>query len=70
VHAIAVPGHDCHAPAAIAEAAAALGLAAATAPDLAAALAAIAREPAPVVLVMGSLYLAGAALAANDQRPS
>jgi dihydrofolate synthase/folylpolyglutamate synthase len=60
IQAVPVPGHDHHPPEA---------LAAHPAPDVAAALRAIGPEGPPVVLIMGSLYLAGAVLAANDQPP-
>ena len=61
IQAVPVPGHDHHSPEA---------LDALPAPDVAAALRAIPPEGAPVVLIMGSLYLAGAVLEANLQLPS
>jgi dihydrofolate synthase/folylpolyglutamate synthase len=69
--AIPTPGHEHHAPADLARTAAALGIAAtATAEDAAAALRLIAGSAkAPVILIVGSLYLAGAVLAANDELP-
>jgi dihydrofolate synthase/folylpolyglutamate synthase len=74
VHAVPVPDHAHHAPAALAAVAREAGLAAMPAADVAAALALIARhadpERPPVVLIMGSLYLAGEVLAANDQLPA
>lgn len=71
LHAVPVPGHEHHAPEHLAEVARALGIPhAAVAPDIPAALAAIGRESeAPVVLVLGSLYLAGTVLAANGELP-
>ena len=71
LHAVPVPGHEHHAPAYLAEVGHALGIAnSAVAPDVAGALRAIAREGGvPVVLVLGSLYLAGAVLDANGEAP-
>lgn len=62
--AVPIPGEEkAHAPAAVARAAKGLGLAAETAPDLAAALAGIAvATPEARVVICGSLYLAGAVL--------
>lgn len=67
--AVPVPGHPHHAPSHLADLARGAGLAASEAPDLPAALAAIPHEEAPVVLILGSLYLAGTALQANDELP-
>jgi len=69
--AVPVPGHPHHAPADLADRARRAGLAAQAAPDIPTALAAIATEAdaPPVVLILGSLYLAGTALAANDELP-
>lgn len=67
--AVPVPGHPHHPPAELAELARQAGLAAATAPNLPAALSAVSREGTPVVLILGSLYLAGTALEANDELP-
>ncbi len=70
--AVPVPDHEHHAPAALAQSAAALGIpATATADGVRSALAALAaRADGPLtVLILGSLYLAGAVLAANDQLP-
>jgi dihydrofolate synthase/folylpolyglutamate synthase len=65
VHGVPVPGHDHH-PARV--------LGAIPAGSVAAALGEIARRPdaaaAPVVLIMGSLYLAGQVLLANCQPPA
>jgi len=73
VHAIPVPDHEHHPPAALAAAAREAGMSATTAAGVADALGWIARHAdrarPPVVLVMGSLYLAGAVLEANDQVP-
>jgi dihydrofolate synthase/folylpolyglutamate synthase len=74
LHAVPVPGHPHHAPADLATAARGAGLAPLTATDVPAALGWIARhadrERPPIALVMGSLYLAGAVLAANGQPPT
>jgi len=72
LHAVPVPGHEHHAPARLAEVAQVVGIThASVAPDVPRALTAIAREGgAPVVLVLGSLYLAGTVLAANGELPA
>ena len=65
-HMVPVPGHPHHAPTALAETAQLAGLTAEPTADLAAALAAISGNGMPpVVLIGGSLYLAGQALALN-----
>jgi dihydrofolate synthase/folylpolyglutamate synthase len=73
VHAIAVPDHDHHAPAALAAVARDAGMTAMISAGVADALGWIARHAEsarpPVVLIMGSLYLAGTVLAANGQPP-
>jgi dihydrofolate synthase/folylpolyglutamate synthase len=73
LHAVPVPGHPHHVPADLAAAARGAGLAPLTAADVPAALGWIARhadrERPPIVLVMGSLYLAGEVLRANGQVP-
>ncbi len=73
IHAVPVPGHEHHAPAALAAAARAAGLTGRAADGVAPALGWIARHAdraqPPVVLVMGSLYLAGEVLAGNGQPP-
>ena len=71
VHGVPVPGHDHHAPEAIAAAAGRLGLSPRIAESPEAALAAIGGSgaEAPLVLIAGSLYLAGTVLAANDTPP-
>ena len=71
VVAIPVPGHAHHAPDMLAGIARGFGLTAETAADPADALDHIAaRGDAPsLVLIAGSLYLAGEVLAANDQLP-
>jgi dihydrofolate synthase/folylpolyglutamate synthase len=71
LHAVPVPDHEHHAPEALAAVARSLGVAAHTATDVATALADIAQvcdkaEP-PIVLILGSLYLAGGVLAANGE---
>jgi len=72
LHAVPVPGHEHHAPSRLAEVAYTLGIPhAAVAPDIPRALTAIAREGgAPLVLVLGSLYLAGTVLEANGELPT
>ncbi|MBY0581892.1 MAG: bifunctional folylpolyglutamate synthase/dihydrofolate synthase [Sphingomonas sp.] len=71
---VPVAGHEHHDPAALALIAADLGIRAQPATDIAAALATIASwaDPAdpPVVLIFGTLYQAGEALAANNQVPT
>ncbi|WP_404339085.1 bifunctional folylpolyglutamate synthase/dihydrofolate synthase [Sphingomonas sp. MMS12-HWE2-04] len=70
---VPVAGHGHHAPAALAESARAHGVAISeTAPDVPTALARIAARAAEtpaVVLILGSLYLAGTVLAANGELP-
>jgi dihydrofolate synthase/folylpolyglutamate synthase len=67
--AVPVPGHAHHDPADLAATARALGIpSTATAPDVPAALASI-HADAPLVLILGSLYLAGEVLRANDELP-
>ena len=68
VVAVPVPGHDHHPPEVLARLARSLGASATVAPDLPQALATLAPLPA-TVLIAGSLYLAGEALAANDELP-
>ena len=74
LHTIPVPGHEHHDPAALATTARELDLAAMPCADLERALAWIARHAdrarAPVVLVLGSLYLAGEVLEKNGQAPT
>ncbi len=70
--ALPVPGHPHHDPADLARTARALGIAVtATAPDVGAAVAAVAARgsAARLVMVIGSLYLAGDVLAANGELP-
>lgn len=72
--AVPVPGHDHHAPDALAALAPTLGIPVTeTAGDVPQALRWIARQAAqqgpPCVLIAGSLYLAGEVLAANDEPP-
>lgn len=67
-HMVPVEGHPHHAPAELAETARLAGFTARPATDMTAALATIAASEdgtPPVVLIAGSLYLAGKALAAN-----
>lgn len=73
LHAVPTPGHEHHAPAALAQIAHDLGIAAHTAPDVATALRDITEiadqaEP-PIVLILGSLYLAGEVLSQNGEAP-
>ena len=72
--AVPVEGHDHHAPTALAAAARERGVRADPAPTLADALDLLAGDPStsePLdVLIAGSLYLAGTALAANDEVPT
>ncbi len=74
IHAVPVPGHAHHAPETLAAAARTHGLAATTAGDPIAAIDAIALSQAPgalpVVLIAGSLYLAGEVLKANGTLPT
>lgn len=71
--AVPVPDHAHHAPARLAEIAAGLGINSSVAEDVDAALRTIANradpDRPPVVLIVGTLYLAGAVLAANGQAP-
>ncbi|HEY0310863.1 MAG TPA: folylpolyglutamate synthase/dihydrofolate synthase family protein [Allosphingosinicella sp.] len=74
LHAVPVPNHACHAPANLAAVAKANGLSAMADESVPSALAWIARHAdraaPPVVLIMGSLYLAGEVLRANNQVPT
>lgn len=74
LHAVPVPDHEHHAPADLVATARGLGITAHPATDVAAALREIAatcdRIEPPVVLILGSLYLAGGVLAANGETPS
>ncbi|MEA3067704.1 MAG: dihydrofolate synthase / folylpolyglutamate synthase, partial [Sphingomonadales bacterium] len=67
VHAVPIPDHACFSPDDLAEIAAELGFKAEPHDDLEQALSAI--PPDARVLIFGSLYLAGAVLAANEQVP-
>ncbi|WCM28381.1 bifunctional folylpolyglutamate synthase/dihydrofolate synthase [Sphingomonas sp. QA11] len=73
LHAVPVPSHEHHSPEALVAIARGLHIAANTATDVPSALADItaAADPAepPIILVLGSLYLAGEVLAANDEAP-
>ena len=67
VHAVPIPDHSCFSPDDLVEIAAALGFSGDAHEDVEQALAAV---PAGArVLILGSLYLAGVVLAANDQVP-
>ena len=68
VVAVPVPGHDYHAPETLAAIARDLGLAADIATDIPHAL--DRASASPLVLIAGSLYLAGEALALNDEPPT
>ncbi len=74
VHAVPVPGHEHHPPAALVALAGDTGLPATAAADVSAALGRIGHgaDPAcpPVVLILGSLYLAGEVLKTNEQMPA
>ena len=74
LHAIPVPGHDHHAPADLVLAARAAGISAVAATDVEKALTWIGRHAdrtqPPIVLIMGSLYLAGDILRRNEQPPT
>ena len=74
LHAVPVEGHDHHSPDALAAAAREGGLSAIPAAGLEQALGWIARhadrERPPVVLILGSLYLAGEVLEKNGQPPT
>jgi dihydrofolate synthase/folylpolyglutamate synthase len=67
VHAVPIPDHACFTPSDLVEIAGELGFAADAHDSVADALAVI--PPDDPVLIFGSLYLAGAVLAANDQVP-
>ena len=67
--AVPIPGHDHHAPDALAAVAKNLGLEASTAVDLDSALETLATDPGTPVAILGSLYLAGQVLLANDELP-
>ena len=73
LHAVPIGGHEHHAPLALAAVAHDMGIAAHSAPDVATALRDIAEigDPAepPIVLILGSLYLAGEVLLANGEPP-
>jgi dihydrofolate synthase/folylpolyglutamate synthase len=73
VHTIPVPGHEHHSPDALAAVAREAGFSALTAASVEGALAWITRhadrDHPPIVLIMGSLYLAGEVLAANGEAP-
>ncbi|HYD12139.1 MAG TPA: folylpolyglutamate synthase/dihydrofolate synthase family protein [Allosphingosinicella sp.] len=73
VHTIPVPGHEHHSPEALAAVAREAGLSALPAAGVEDALRWIARHAdrahPPVVLIMGSLYLAGNVLKANGEEP-
>lgn len=68
VHTVPIPDHSCFSPDDLAEIAADLGFRSDAHDDVAQALAAAPRDAR--VLIFGSLYLAGAVLAANDQVPT
>lgn len=72
--AVPTPGHEHHAPGDLARAATAAGIAAtATAPDVPSAIAMLGTGAPnglpPMILILGSLYLAGEVLALNDEAP-
>ena len=67
VHAVPIPDHACFTPTDLVEIAGELGLAADAHDNVAEALGAAPADAR--ILIFGSLYLAGAVLAANDQVP-
>lgn len=67
VHMVPIPGHSCFSPDDLVEIAAGLGMSADAHEDVEQALVATGTAS---VLIFGSLYLAGAVLAANDQIPN
>ncbi|MCJ8157642.1 folylpolyglutamate synthase/dihydrofolate synthase family protein [Sphingomonas sp. LaA6.9] len=73
IHAVPVPDHGHHAPDALAAMADRIGARGSVAADVASALAMLGRTLDPgkpgVVLILGSLYLAGEVLRLNDQPP-
>ena len=69
VVAVPVPGHAHHAPATLAQIAEHFGVSASTSDTIEQALDGIDRAGPAVVLIAGSLYLAGEALARNDEAP-
>lgn len=72
VTAVPIPGHECHDPQALADLAAGLGIAqTTTASEVQNALKHLnaAALPGGRIAILGSLYLAGVVLAANDQLP-
>ncbi|HET9511122.1 MAG TPA: folylpolyglutamate synthase/dihydrofolate synthase family protein [Sphingomonas sp.] len=66
---VPIPGHDHHAPHALAALGQAAGIASRTAPDVAGAFDALADTGTQAAAVLGSLYLAGEVLAKNDELP-
>ena len=68
VHTVPIPDHSCFSPDDLAEIAANLGFSAEPHDNVEEAVASIAKDVR--VLIFGSLYLAGAVLAANEQIPS
>jgi len=70
IYAVPVPGHAHHDAADVIATAGSLGLTAGAAKDAPSALQDIAAQDAPVVLIGGSLYLAGTVLVANDTLPA
>jgi dihydrofolate synthase/folylpolyglutamate synthase len=71
-HAVPVHGHDCHGADVLGAVARAIGMRPHAAESVEAALHAIAGDAdGPVtVMILGSLYLAGEVLAANDEAPA
>lgn len=69
--AVPIPGHAHHAPQALADTARSLGISsAAIADDLSSALRRLGNPAPPLILILGSLYLAGEALSLNDELPT
>ncbi|RVT40967.1 bifunctional folylpolyglutamate synthase/dihydrofolate synthase [Sphingobium algorifonticola] len=70
IHALPVPGHDCHPPERFAAIAQQWGIVSSAHADIAEAIAAIAATPVRTeILIAGSLYLAGDVLRRNGQIP-
>jgi dihydrofolate synthase/folylpolyglutamate synthase len=74
IHTVPIPGHVHHSPAALAAAAREEGITSLPATGFADALGWIGRHAdraaPPIVLILGSLYLAGEVLKANGQEPA
>lgn len=70
LHTVPVPHHECHDPADLGRIARTLGIESATVENPREAIESIGgSDPAPLILILGSLYLAGEVLVANNQPP-